>query len=247
MKTLKKEWKCTALSTLFLLHANLFPDECDISVLKDSLTWNNGWLGDKTPPSWLLNATACTDLTAFSSLLLVSAVMLKGDHIHMGCEDSYVGSAFKFLRAVHLYKNGEFEGSINCLQSISSQKCGTDMQGWILWLTGVVLIRLEKPHTALLKLQAAVDKCEMCIPAVFNISQIFFRMDLGGAELETLSLLTVVSIFLRMQQDCFLLKLPLYVILKLDFQTISSATRTLKNAGLTGWVCLWCMLFSNHD
>ncbi|XP_071544837.1 uncharacterized protein [Panulirus ornatus] len=191
VKLLKKEWMCTASSTLFLLYANLVPDDCDISVLKDSLSWSNCWLPEEIPPSWLLNATASTDLSAFSYLLLVSAIMRKGDHLHVDCEDTYVGSTIKFLSGVNLYKKGEFEGSIKCLQTISSEKCGADVQGWILWLTGLILFKVGKPHTALLKLQAAVDKCERCIPAIFNISRIFFSMDLGSAELETLSLLIV--------------------------------------------------------
>nr|XP_045593975.1 uncharacterized protein LOC123755402 isoform X2 [Procambarus clarkii] len=186
---LKSEQKCSGLSTLFLLHANLLPTECDTAALKDSLGWTSNWF-NKTPPVWLLNASACgDDLATLNSLLFVSAMMLKGDVNDMDFEDNYIGAAMKFLHAGQLYKNGDFEESLKCLQNIPLHKCGSDIQGWILWLMGLGLSKLEKPHTALLKLQAAVDKSEICIPAIFNIAQVFNTLDLYSAELETLSLL----------------------------------------------------------
>ncbi|XP_042218636.1 uncharacterized protein LOC121863831 isoform X2 [Homarus americanus] len=188
LKIVKCEWKCTAFSTLLLLHANLFPDECDLATLEESLTWKSGWF-KKKPPLWLLNSTACTDILKVNSLLMKSAMVLGGKVIDLESEDTYIGSTEKFLYANQLYKKGEFKASIECLHSISSQNCGADLQGWILWLTGLGLIKLGKSHTALLKLQAAVDKCQKCIPAIFNIAQIFSDMGLCTAELETLSLL----------------------------------------------------------
>ncbi|XP_053636835.2 uncharacterized protein [Cherax quadricarinatus] len=186
---LKCEWKCSAVSTLLLLRANLLPPGCDIVELRETLTWEKKWF-NTTTPVWLMDAAGCTeDVSALNGLLFYSAMMLGGDTVNVDFEGGYIGSTVKFLHGSQLYKKGNFEESLNCLHCIPQSECGADLQGWIFWLTGLCLLKLGKPHTALLKLQAAVDKSQKCVSAIYNIAQVFYSLDLCSAELETLSLL----------------------------------------------------------
>lgn len=184
--------KFADFSILLLLLGNLLPQEVETSQLEECLTWSSEWSPDASPPEWLLDASGCEgDFTSLKNLLLASSMMLKGVPWQVKSTGGYAAGITDFLVACRLYKEGDYRESLTRLQDIDSEKCCIDLQGWVFWLTGLGLLKLGKSQTALLKLQAAAEKCDSCIPAIFNISQIFNGMGVGAAELETLSLLSV--------------------------------------------------------
>lgn len=196
-RTVQKVQRCGSFSTLVLLHANLLPDD-SIPVGKlRTLPIDTRWDRGREPPEWLLNATSCKDsLLPFNSVLLTSAEVLQTGWLgrRPNAENTYSGVLASFFQAVGLYKKEDFAGSLQVLEAIPRSFCGRELQGCVLWLTGLDLAKLGKPHTALLKLEAAVKACKACLPAVFNIACIFHQTDLLTAELECLALLAAVSI-----------------------------------------------------
>ncbi|XP_063612881.1 uncharacterized protein LOC134786278 isoform X1 [Penaeus indicus] len=182
--------KCAAFTTLALLHANLLPDDSIPLEKLRTLPLDSKWDGGLTIPAGMLDI--CKDsLFPLNNFLLLSAEVLKcgWQGRRAGAGNTYIGVLGSFLQAVGLYRKEDFTGSLQVLEAIPRHLCGSELEGCVLWLTGLGLAKLGKPHTALLKLEAAVKACEACLPAVFNISCIFHQTDMVTAELECLALL----------------------------------------------------------
>lgn len=196
MSYLNLEWKCGAAQVLFLLCANLMPDDWGQPVLQAHVSgWACQWLPDMVPPAWLLDAIGSSgDLTDFITLLKVSASLLQGMPIpYIELEDSYLGALTRFLCGVSQYQQGEYSCSLDTLQKINYMACEGRIQAWVSHLGGLGLAKIEKPHTALVKLQDAVDRSPASIPALYNIAQVFHSLSQQRAELEVLDLLVKVS------------------------------------------------------
>lgn len=193
---LKPDWKCGATKVLFLLCANLMPTDWGSSVLQADVSgWANDWLPAATTPKWLLDALGSTgNILDFITLLRVSASLLKGVPVFsVEVEHSYLGMLSRFLLAASQYRQNEYTCSLGTLQNISSLVCEGRLQAWVSLLGGLCLAKLGRPHTALVKLQDAVDKSPDCIAALFNIAQVFHSLGQPRAELEVLELLVKVS------------------------------------------------------
>ncbi|KAK8401430.1 hypothetical protein O3P69_002893 [Scylla paramamosain] len=189
---LKLEWKCGAAQVLFLLCANLMPDDWGQPVLQaDVSAWTWEWLPNVAPPPWLLDVLGSSeDLIEFITLLRVSALLLQGAPISQKeWKDSYLGTLTRFLCAVSQYQQGDYSRSLDTLHNISYIACERRMQAWVLHLGGLGLANLGKPHTALMKLQDAVERSPASLPALYNIAQVFQSLGEQRAELEVLDLL----------------------------------------------------------
>ncbi|MPC62232.1 hypothetical protein E2C01_056315 [Portunus trituberculatus] len=196
MNFLKLEWKCGATQVLFLLCANLMPEDWGQPVLQvDVSAWTQEWLPNVAPPPWLLNVLGSReDLTEFITLLRVSALLLQGVPISQTeWEVSYLGTLTRFLCAISQYQQGDYSRSLDTLQHISYVTCERKIQAWVLHLRGLDLAKLGKPHTALMKLQDAVDRSPASLPALYNMARIFQSLGEQKAELDVLDLLVKVS------------------------------------------------------
>lgn len=206
---LRPEWKCGATKVLFLLCANLMPNDWGSSVLQaDFSGWGNEWLPATAAPIWLLDAIGSTgDILDFVTLLRVSALLLHSDPVLPEIEQrySYQGMMTKFLYAASQYHHCEYKCSLDTFQSISSVACEQRLQAWVSFFEGLCLAKIGKPHTALVKLQDAVDKSPVIIAALFNISKVFHSLGQSRAELEVLELLVKVSDVLVISVGCWLL------------------------------------------
>lgn len=188
--------KCASFITLVLLHANLLPDDSIPLEKLRTLPLDSKWDGGSTIPAWMLDLPCKDSLFPLNAFLLMSAEVQQcgWQGTRSGAGNTYLGVLGSFLQAVGLYRKEDFTGSLQVLEAIPRSLCGSELEGCVLWLTGLGLAKLGKPHTALLKLEAAVKACEACLPAVFNISCIFHQTDMVTAELECLALLAAVSI-----------------------------------------------------
>ena len=196
MSILKLDWKCGAVQIMFLLCANLMPDDWAQPVLQaDFSAWPSDWLPNVGPPVWLLDALGSNkNLTDFITLLRVSASMLQGVAIpQIKVEDSYLGTLTKFFYAAKQYQQGEYRSSLDTLQKIKYMSCEVEVQAWVSHLEGLGLAKLGIPHNALVKLQTAVDTSPASLLALYNIAQIFHSLGEQSAELEVLELLVKVS------------------------------------------------------
>lgn len=192
---LKPEWKCGSTKVLFLLCANLMSTDWGSSVLQaDVSEWRNDWLPGLTTPTWLLDATGSSgSILGFVTLLRVSASLLQVVALpKVELEESYLGMLTVFLHAASQYQQSKYSYSLDSLQDISSVVCGERLEAWVSFLRGLCLAKIGKPHSALVKLQDAVDKSPACITALFNIAQVFHKSQ-PNAELEVLELLVKVS------------------------------------------------------
>lgn len=189
---LRPEWKCGSTKVLFLLCANLMSADWGSSVLQTDVSeWGNDWLPGITTPTWLLDAIGSSgNILGFVTLLRVSASLLQVVTLpNVELEESYLGMLTRFLHAASQYQLSEYSCSLDALQDISSVVCEERLQAWVSFLGGLCLAKIGKPHTALVKLQDAVDKSSACIAALFNIAQVFHNLGQPSAELEVLELL----------------------------------------------------------
>lgn len=196
MNLLKPEWKCGAAQVVFLLCANLMPDDWGQPVLKADVTaWTCEWLPNTAPPPWLLDALGSSgDIKGFITLLRVSAALLQDMPIpQVEVDDSYLGTLTRFLCGVSQYQQGEYSTSMDTLQNVSFKACEGKVQAWVSHLAGLGLAKIGKPQAALIKLQNAVDRSPASIPALYNIAQVFHSLGQQRAELEVLDLLVKVS------------------------------------------------------
>lgn len=181
--------KCGTFTTMVLLHANLLPDDSLPLEKLRTLPLDSKWDGLSSVPAWLVDYK--DSLLPFNSFLLLSAEVQQCGWLSRGsgAGNTYLGVLCSFLQAVGLYRKEDFTSSLRILETIPRSLCGTELEGCVLWLTGLGLAKLGKPHTAMLKFEAAVKACEACLPAVYNISRIFHQTDMVTAELECLALL----------------------------------------------------------
>ncbi|KAK3862731.1 hypothetical protein Pcinc_031435 [Petrolisthes cinctipes] len=122
-------------------------------------------------------------------------ILSKGDTkrlvgVHTNQDEDYASSMVYFLEANTLYQTGSYGVCLDTLSNINKQHCSAVLQGFVSWVTGLCLIRVGSPHTALVKLREAVDLSALCVPAVFNIAQVYHEQNKTRAELETLALIT---------------------------------------------------------
>lgn len=193
---LKPEWKYGATKVLFLLCANLIPTQWGSSVLQADVSgWGREWLPDTPPPTWLLDAIGSRgDILGCVTLLRVSASLLQGVPApKLELKHSYQGMVTRFLYAASQYQQSEYKCSLDTLQDITTVACGGSLKSWMSFLGGLCLAKIGKPHTALVKLQDAVDKSPASVEALFNIAQVFHSLGQLRAELEVLELLVKVS------------------------------------------------------
>ncbi|KAK4310767.1 hypothetical protein Pmani_017692 [Petrolisthes manimaculis] len=122
-----------------------------------------------------------------------------GEHTNQGRDigvhtnQSYVSCMSRFLEANTLYKAGQYGVCLSILTTLDTQHhhyAAPVLQGWVAWVSGLCLVRVGHPHTALVKLREAVNGCVSCVSAVYNISQIYQQRGNVNAELETLELIT---------------------------------------------------------
>lgn len=193
---LRPDWKCGATKVLFLLCANLMPTDWGSSVLQADVSgWGSEWLPGTATPTWLLDAVGSTGYVSdFVTLLKVSASLLQVVPVpKVELEHSYLGMLTRFLCAASQYRQCEYRCSLDTLLDINSVVCEERLQAWVSFLGGLCLAKIGKPHTALVKLQDAVDKSPASIAALFNIAQVFHSLGQLRAELEVLELLVKVS------------------------------------------------------
>ncbi|KAK4293551.1 hypothetical protein Pmani_033761 [Petrolisthes manimaculis] len=122
-----------------------------------------------------------------------------GEHTNQGRDigvhtnQSYVSCMSRFLEANTLYKAGQYGVCLSILTTLDTHHhhyAAPVLQGWVAWVSGLCLVRVGHPHTALVKLREAVNGCVSCVSAVYNISQIYKERGNVNAELETLELIT---------------------------------------------------------
>lgn len=201
---LKLEWKCGATQVLFLLCANLMPEDWGQPVLQaDVSAWTREWLPSMAPPPWLLSVLGSSeDLAEFVTLLRVSALLLQGASISQTeCasisqtegEVSYLGTLTRFLCAVSHYQQGDYRRSLDTLQDISSITCESEIQAWVLHLRALDLVHLGQPHLALLKFQVAAFSSPASLPALYNMARGFQNLGEPKIELQALNVLVQVS------------------------------------------------------
>lgn len=212
--------KCGTFTTMVLLHANLLPDDSLPLEKLRTLPLDSKWDGLSSVPAWLVDYK--DSLLPFNSFLLLSAEVQQCGWLSRGsgAGNTYLGVLCSFLQAVGLYRKEDFTSSLRILETIPRSLCGTELEGCVLWLTGLGLAKLGKPHTAMLKFEAAVKACEACLPAVYNISRIFHQTDMVTAELECLALLAAVSIVIGLVKGNWVRFLRCYVTLKVSRENL---------------------------
>ncbi|XP_076028329.1 uncharacterized protein LOC143017455 [Oratosquilla oratoria] len=148
-------------------------------------------------PKWLERCIGSSKNT-YSSLnkLLVSSILYRKQEFEVlssvPFEKSYTGHLVAFLKASALYKLGRHQGSLQVLRAMIGSYCCKSLQYWTNWLAGLNLMKLGNLGSALQKLQDTVDE-EGHYLALYNIAQLFHRMEEWDAELETLSLLQLAA------------------------------------------------------
>ncbi|XP_064113461.1 uncharacterized protein LOC135220062 [Macrobrachium nipponense] len=186
--------KCSSFALLLLLIGNHVPEKVDKFHLEACISWSNGWSPDSRAPDWLIDALGHNEnIYSLKSMLFTSYMLLKGQPWTLEVRDNYTGVLVQYLAACKLYRESDYYESLSLLHEINLEECGTSLQGWVLWSTGLCLFKLGKSSTALVKLQEAIDKSNSSVPAIFNVSQVFRKMGISSAEVETLSLLVAIG------------------------------------------------------
>ncbi|XP_068220191.1 uncharacterized protein [Palaemon carinicauda] len=182
--------KNASFTLLLLCTANHLPEKVEKSQIEGCLSGSDEWSSDFGVPQWLIDVLGPTEnMSSLKRMLFASYMMLEGLPFSLQVQNGYVGVVVQYLSACKLYKESDYNGALVLLNEVDLEKSGKSLQAWVSWLIGLSLFKLGKPHTALVKLQDAVEKCDTAVPAIFNISQVFRKKDLPSAEVETLSLL----------------------------------------------------------
>ncbi|XP_066983977.1 uncharacterized protein [Macrobrachium rosenbergii] len=186
--------KCSSFALLLLLIGNHLPEKVEKPHLEACISWSDDWSPDCRAPDWLFDAIGHNEnIDSLKRMLFTSYMVLKGQPWTLKVRDNYTGVLVQYLAACKLYRESDYGESLALLHEINLEECGTSLQGWVLWSTGLGLFKLGKSTTALVKLQEAIDKCNSSVPAIFNVSQVFRKIGISSAEVETLSLLAAIG------------------------------------------------------
>lgn len=183
--------KSSLLGCLILVVDILECSNLNVKILNQCLTWPSR----EIPPRWLSDVCGITQggYSDINILLYAVSSVLKGENLKFDYINSYTGSLLCLLTADHHYRKGHYNESLKALNNLTRDNQGDDLLGWIQWISGINLLHIGKHHSALLKLQTAIDSSDLCSRALFTVSQLFHSIDQKAAELETLSLLAVAD------------------------------------------------------
>ncbi|CAL4113292.1 unnamed protein product [Meganyctiphanes norvegica] len=183
--------KSSLFSCLIHLSDILKCTNLEVDILEECLKWE----GREIPPTWLsdMSGVKYGGYSDINYLLHAVSLALKRHRLNFNYSSNYTGSLIGFLIAIQYYQRGHYNESLHTLNGLSLNNQGDDLSGWIQWLSGINLIHCGKYHSALLKLQSAIDSSNLCTRALFQVSQLFHFLDQKSAELETLSLLAVAD------------------------------------------------------
>ena len=190
-----RDVKYANFSVLLLLAANHFPSEVEDKDLKECLAWDSLWYPNHNPPQYLLNSLGRDhNVTCLRKLLFASFVTLRGLPLELEARScGHRNAISEFLIASRCYRESNFDGALACASAIDSTKCSSVLQGWVLWLIGLTLVRLDKPALALVKFEAALERSRTCLPALFNVWQVYRKKLIVPGELLALKGLSMVS------------------------------------------------------
>jgi len=162
-----------------------------IDILQKCLKWTCR----EIPPRWLSDISGVKNgvYSDINNLLHAVSLVFKRKNLDLEFKDNYTGSMISFLTANQYYQKGFYNESLQLLNGLSIDNQGDDLSGWMQWISGIDLLHCGKYHSALLKLQSAIDSSNLCSRALFTVSKLFHLMDQKTAELETLSLLAVAD------------------------------------------------------
>ncbi|XP_064111501.1 uncharacterized protein LOC135218993 [Macrobrachium nipponense] len=169
--------KCSSFALLLLLIGNHVPEKVDKFHLEACISWSNDWSPGSRAPDWLIDALGHNEnIYSLKSMLFTSYMLLKGQPWTLEVRDNYTGVLVQYLAACKLYRESNYYESLSLLHEINLEECGTSLQGWVLWSTGLCLFKLGKSSTALVKLQEAIDKSNSSVPAIFMCRRWFRKM-----------------------------------------------------------------------